>query len=384
MPLPHELWLSGVARGLVENVNVAGRPPAARAGTVEVERRIDELARTGVAGRVRTVLAELDVIAPSFDPVAVRTVRAYLVGVLGTVTGPATRATSELLRARLVGEPYDQHRLTMLERLVEVLHDRAPVPRHARHPDARWQWLPFFEAYFSNFIEGTEFGVDEARAIALDGVVPAARPQDAHDIAATYRLAADTADAARVPKSGEELVDLLRARHAVLMAARPEMRPGEFKRQPNYAGGYRFVDHELVEGTLRRGFAVLNQMTDAFSRAVTMMVLVTECHPFDDGNGRVARLAANAELTAAGQVRVVIPTVFRNNYLASLSALSAGAGRGESLVAVLDFAQRWTSAVRWHSFGEANTDLHASNAFVDPGHAEVSGQRLRMPPLEVE
>ncbi len=46
-----------------------------------------------------------------------------------------------------------------------------------------------------------------------------------------------------------------------------------------------------------------------------MMALVTECHPFDDGNGRAARLMANAELSAAGQVRLVIPTVFRNNDL---------------------------------------------------------------------
>ena len=41
-------------------------------------------------------------------------------------------------------------------------------------------------------------------------------------------------------------LDLLRDRHAVLMAARPEKRPGEFKDAINYAGGYRFVDPELV------------------------------------------------------------------------------------------------------------------------------------------
>ena len=32
--------------------------------------------------------------------------------------------------------------------------------------------MPFFESYFSNFIEGTEFGVEEARKIAVDGEVP--------------------------------------------------------------------------------------------------------------------------------------------------------------------------------------------------------------------
>ena len=38
---------------------------------------------------------------------------------------------------------------------------------------------------------------------------------------------------------------------------------------------------------------------------------------FDDGNGRLARIMVNAELSAAGQVRVVIPTSFRDNYLAA-------------------------------------------------------------------
>jgi hypothetical protein len=47
----------------------------------------------------------------------------------------------------------------MMVALVIVLPDRPPVPRPTAPPVARWEWLAFFEAYFSNFIEGTEFGV---------------------------------------------------------------------------------------------------------------------------------------------------------------------------------------------------------------------------------
>ena len=32
--------------------------------------------------------------------------------------------------------------------------------------------LPFYEAYFSNFIEGTEFSVEEVEAIVVSGAVP--------------------------------------------------------------------------------------------------------------------------------------------------------------------------------------------------------------------
>lgn len=53
-----------------------------------------------------------------------------------------------------------------------------------------------------------------------------------------------------------------------------------------------------------------------------MMFLISEVHPFDDGNGRLARLAMNAELSAAGQHRVLVPHIMRNDYLGGLRRLS--------------------------------------------------------------
>jgi Fic family protein len=133
----------------------------------------------------------------------------------------------------------------------------------------------------------------------------------------------------------DQLCDL----HRVLLAARPEKRPGEFKERRNYAGGYAFVEPELVVGTLRQGFDVFSSVTDPMQRAVALMLLITECHPFDDVNGRLALIISNGVLTAAGQVRIVIPIVYRNNYLAGLAGVSHGNEREESLIAVLRFAQ---------------------------------------------
>ena len=381
IPLPDGLFQAGTARSLVENVSRPGRPPVERparqAGTDAVEDRIDDLARTGGAGRIRNVLGELDVIAGSFDPRAVDLVRRRLAAVLGTASEDAP--LSGRLRARLAGQPYDEHRIQLITALVETLEHTAPEAVPALGPAQRWEWLPFFEAYFSNFIEGTEFGVEEARRIAVEGFVPATRPADAHDISATYRLVSDPVLSSRTPATADELLDMLRDHHAILMAARPDKRPGLFKHIPNYAGGYQFVPPELLEGTLRRGFTSLDVLTDPFQRATAVMFLVTECHPFDEGNGRIARAFSNAELSAGGQVRIVIPTVYRNNYLAALTGLSNQAGTGQSLISVLKFAQRWTAMIDWSSFETARELLTSTNAFIDPSLAEATGQRLTLP-----
>jgi hypothetical protein len=261
--LPDGLHISGPARKLVENVRTAGRPPRGRpsrqAGTEAVEDEIEKLARKG-AGAIQNALSQLDAIAGALPAGPVEVVRSRLAAVLGSFSGP--KPTSERLAARLSGEPYDEHRLSMFRGLAELLGDTAPEPRPALGLPERWAWEPFFEAYFSNFIEGTEFGVDEAREIAIDGVIPDERPADAHDVAATYRIVSDPASRAFAPASADQLLEQLRELHRNLLAARPEKRPGEFKERPNFAGGHAFVEPDLVVGTLRRGFDLFSSVTD--------------------------------------------------------------------------------------------------------------------------
>ncbi|MGH9044639.1 MAG: Fic family protein [Acidimicrobiales bacterium] len=379
--MPDGLHISGPARRLVENVSIAGRPPRGRpsrqAGTEAVEDEIDKVARHGGAGAIQNALSQLDAIAAQLPAGQVEVVRSRLAAVLGSFS--EAKPTSERLAARLAGEPYDEHRLSMFRSLADLLDNTAPEPRPALGAPERWMWEPFFEAYFSNFIEGTEFGVEEAREIAIDGVIPSERPADAHDVAATYRIVSDPATRALAPASADQLLDQLKDQHRVLLAARPEKRPGEFKERRNYAGGYAFVEPDLVLGTLRRGFDVFSSVTDPMHRAVALMLLITECHPFDDGNGRIGRIVSNGVLSAAGQVRIVIPTVYRNNYLAGLAGVSNGSGRGETLIAVLRFAQKWTGAIDWTTFEAADEQLRGLDVYMDPGLADASGIRLRLP-----
>jgi Fic family protein len=283
------------------------------------------------------------------------------------------------LRAIAAGDPYDHRRIELFQALADALLEIPPVvladlPREA----GRRKLLPFYEAYFSNFIEGTEFTLDEAARIALDGIIPAARPADAHDVAGTYQITSDPGEMARVPKSSEELLDILLDRHGVVMGGRPEVRPGRFKTEPNRAGSTYFVAPELVESTLRVGFEVGAGLVSPFARAVYMMFLVSEVHPFADGNGRVARLMMNSELVARAEVRITIPTVYRNNYLAALRGVTHTRNFA-GLAATLDFARRYTARSDFSDRKTAEAELVRTNALVSPNEADEAGIRLLMP-----
>ena len=52
------------------------------------------------------------------------------------------------------------------------------------------------------------------------------------------------------------------------------------------------------------------------------MFLLSEIHPFLDGNGRLARVMMNAELVRENQSKIIIPTVFREDYMGALKKLT--------------------------------------------------------------
>ena len=289
------------------------------------------------------------------------------------------RLVSNRGRARQAGTPYDPKRLELFEILHRELRAEPPVTRRARDrsPEGR-ATLAFFEAYFSNFIEGTEFTVAEAAAIAFDNIIPQNRPEDAHDIAATWRVVSDLVEMARTPGTPAELIGLLKSRHATVMRARPDKHPGVFKATANQAGSTVFVDPDLVEGTLIHGFDLYRGMEPGFTRAAYLMFLVAEVHPFADGNGRIARIMMNAELVADGDERIIIPTVLRDNYISSLKALSHRADP-KPFLRVLKFAQRWVAAVPWTNLSESTAVLAACHAFVESAEADAQGVNLRTP-----
>jgi len=156
-----------------------------------------------------------------------------------------------------------------------------------------------------------------------------------------------------------------------------DSRPSEIAR-----GSTLFVEPDLVEGTLAKGFEIYQSLSSPLHRAIFMMFLVAEVHPFADGNGRAARLMMNAELVAAAESRIIVPTIYRNNYLMALKALSQNGITG-ALVRALDFAQRYTASIDWADLARARFILDRTNAFADPNEAEAAGIRLVLPTPDI-
>ncbi|MFV2065119.1 MAG: Fic family protein, partial [Chloroflexota bacterium] len=339
--LPGDLILASPARAMLDSIAGSGDRYLSQ---VEIENWLVELLRVGREHRINEVRDLARTVAAKLGREAAFKSLDRLIGAT-LATRPADGLKTPALRAQMAGIPYDERRIDALEELVQTLGNTAPRTLPDLPADAdRRRLLPFYEAYFSNYIEGTRFTLDEAEDIVMKDRVPTDRPIDAHDIIGTYRVVADAEEIARVPTSPDELVELLKARHALILEQRPGMNPGVFKSRNNQAGATLFVAPRHVEGTLRAGFDLAADLSSPFARAVYMMFLVAEVHPFDDGNGRIARVMMNAELVHGQEVRIIIPTVYKDDYLAGLKGATNNRSLG-ALVDILAFAQRYTARV---------------------------------------
>ena len=358
--------LSSIPRAYLENMT----PSRERDGRVqrtltrrEMEQRLDALARQQGEAALNKLRDEARAIA---GPLGLDSQYEELSGLIGTFLGTRNTPTESAVgSARATGNPFDPDRLALFEELFSALRDFVPKDRSTRGRTANETTnLAFYEAYFSNFIEGTEFSVDEAKEIVFDGVIPQERPEDAHDVLGTFRIVSDVGEMRRIARNGDQFIEFLKARHVRMMEGRPDKMPGEFKKKGNQAGNTIFVIPDLVQGTLTRGFEFLDALAKPLQRAIFMMFLVSEVHPFVDGNGRVARAMMNAELVAGDQERIIIPTAYRIDYLGALKAISQNQ-RIDPVIRMLDAAQRYTHTIDWGSLGKAHQMIEETDAFAE-------------------
>jgi len=165
IPLPGGLHQASLVRALAEN--------AIPQGLGTVRSRVGSLAANSVNGSSESLdMAGADELGQVRDQVRTQApllgVSAEDAGDLDNLIGAAlgTRPVSGLpavTSTTCARHSYDAERIERCDVLVVALQSAAPQ----NHPAAPLEpsILPFYEAYFSNYIEGTEFTVEEAEDI---------------------------------------------------------------------------------------------------------------------------------------------------------------------------------------------------------------------------
>lgn len=371
-PFMGKLFLASRARALLENLQTSRQ----RADNTKIlprtyiEEYLDKLCRTYGVEELNSIRDKARLLAKKMSTPKEFKILDSMIGALqGTREAEVLKTSVGLARAAKM--PYDNQRLELFAKLTLALQEnKLPPPRILSETENGLNNLAFFEAYFSNYIEGTEFEVDEAADIIFRGKLTPYRPEDAHDILGTFKIVASLTEMQRVPNSVEDLFELLQTRHSELLSARFEKEPGNFKRKVNRAGNTVFVYPDLVKGTLTKGFELYEILKPGFARAIYMMFLIAEVHPFLDGNGRISRIMMNAELVSANECRIIIPTVFREDYILALRRLSREWDE-EPYIRMLQRAQAFTASIDFSEYQSALAQLRNCNAFSEPSEGKL-------------
>ena len=355
-----ELYVSSKERAFLENLQGTGKagPDSKSLSIPQIEEKLDDILRiNGEDGlnNIRNKAGKLSVVLDmprQFE----------LLNKIITKT--------PLAISHAAGLPYDKERIKIFEILFDYLHNH----EFKNHPENylipnSFRNFSFFEAYFSNYIEGALFEVAEAKKIIDSGILMPDRGDDSHDVLGTYRVVSNKNEMKIIPKNGDEFLGLLQSRHKKMLSARVDKHPGEFKSQNNRSGNTSFVDFKLIRGTLTRGFEYYKALTNPFACAAYIMFLVSEVHPFEDGNGRIARIMMNAELFSRSQYKIIIPPVFREDYLLALRKLTNDKAP-VLYIEMLTKAHSFSKNLHFENYDDMYNYLNVHNAFYEPNEGK--------------
>ena len=209
--------------------------------------------------------------------------------------------------------------------------------------------------YHSNAIEGNSLTLGETRSLILHGLTAHGKTMRDHlDIEGHDEAVKAMEDAVKQNESLNEV--FVRNLHRVLLkkpyeidAITPDGQPtkrlvtiGQYKTQPNNVKTstgeiYYYTPPDQVKPAMsdlidwyRR---VENEGEHPVVIAATIHYRFVRIHPFDDGNGRMARLLMNMILIKHGYTVAIIPIQERNRYIESLER----ADKSEDLAEFIDY-----------------------------------------------
>ena len=371
-----ELFASQKARAFLENLQVTKKigSDSKCLSLPEIEERLEQIIRVNGEDEINKLREQARAISKELEmPKEFEKLNRLISALLTTKTSKIL--SSPLAKARAFGKPYDPARLELFETLFrELKNTEFPYRAEKNNTPSSFRNFAFFESYFSNYIEGTVFEIDEAKKIVQTNKPLPSRNDDSHDVLGTYQIVSNKKEMQITPSTPEEFLKIVSFRHAILMSARLDKNPGLFKDKNNFAGSTAFVDYNLVRGTLEQSFGFYTALDHPFAKAAYIMFVISEVHPFLDGNGRIARVMMNAELAKAEQSKIIIPTVYREDYMGALKKFTKQR-KCDTYIKMLQRAHEFSANLHDENMDNMQAYLTSCNAFT-----ENSGVILKITP----
>ncbi len=202
-----ELYVSSQARAFLENMQVSKKPgPESKTLSLpEIEEKLEKIIQVHGEKKINELRDQAKKVADELDMDAEFKKLNKVISALLT-THPSKILTSPVALARAFGTPYDADRLRLFETLFTSLQQSEFPVRPDRNTTSRtFKNFAFFEAYFSNYIEGTKFEIEEAKEIIKTQNPIATRNEDSHDVLGTYQIVSSREEMQTTPSSGEDL-----------------------------------------------------------------------------------------------------------------------------------------------------------------------------------
>ncbi|MBU6339092.1 MAG: Fic family protein [Rickettsiales bacterium] len=229
-----------------------------------------------------------------------------------------------------------------LKKQLDNLRPISPALELKIHQKFRLDWN-----FHSNSIEGNSLSFGETRMLLLHGITASGKPLKDHFEITGHNQAIKLVE--EVVKSDKAITEnFIRELHALILkesyeidAITPEGTPtkklikvGEYKTSPNHVltkTGEIFYFAEPFETPAKMMDLITWYKKESESEEVNPIILAAEfhykfilIHPFDDGNGRIARILMNFILMKFGFPPVIIKTQDKENYITSLRQADGG------------------------------------------------------------
>ncbi len=209
-----------------------------------------------------------------------------------------------------------------IQRNFRILDSHRPLPKDT--VQALQNQIRILHTYHSNAIEGNSLTLNETRLVVQEGVTIGGKSLQDHLEATNNAKAFDWI--VSLGKPGLRIDHALTRRlHEVVTRGILDS-AGRYRTEQVWIGGAKLTPPQpaKIMPLLDTLFGELPRIREVVLRSIYLHHRLVYVHPFLDGNGRVARLAANLALMSGGYPPIVLRVSDRLRYYRHLQAADAG------------------------------------------------------------